>query len=234
MATKITLSSKDPQMKTAAKDRAPGSTPDHLRRRMSQLYADYFSDVGEAVYAKAMAEIKSSLETVLRDGVKELKSKVKDELGRQGYEAAIKHVRPWLDELINDLKGQGFSSGEWAKELNSLATDFSVEADGIGEEGSEELLGVEPPAEEEETVQEVAKEETEPVTESELEKILNQGAQPAEEAAPAEEQKVAAKTLGDMKREFQQRRRQQSVVGGAGTDEVISSANTLIDILEGK
>lgn len=239
MATKITISSKEIQTKTAAVDRAPGSTPDHLRRRMSQLYADFFSEVGEGVYSKAMSEVKTALEAALTEGIKNLKSKIKEELGRQGYEAAIKHIRPWLDALITDIRAEGFSSDEWAQQLNSLASQFSVETDELpeGAEG-DELLGVEPPAEEEPaapdgTVKEVEKEETEPVTQSELEKILDQGAKGAEEAPVAEEvPKAAARTLGELKREFAEKRQQRKVEGS--TEEIVSQSNALIELLEGK
>jgi len=238
MATRITISSKENQMKTAAVDRTPGSTPDHVRRRMSQLYADFFSDVGEAVYAKAMAEMKTTLETVLNEGIKDLRSKIKDELGRQGFEAAIKHVRPWLDALVTDIRSEGFSSDDWAKQLDSMASQFSVEADEVPqpEGGDEELEGVKPPEQEapaaEETVEEVKEEETEPVSESELQKILDQGAgAPPKEEPAAEVPKAAARTLGDLKREFAQRRRQHKVEGA--TEEIVSQSNALIDLLEG-
>lgn len=262
MATKITISSKENQMKTAAADREPGSTPDYLRRRMSQLYADFFSELGEGMYADALAQSKAAVEQVMREGIKNLKERIKDELGRQGYEAAIKHVRPWLEALIDDIRTKGFSTtagtrvttaapdDSWGDMLDSLASEFSVDTpEPVESKEGEELVGVEPPADEPESeipkppaelkqdtakeepaaaeeAKEVAKEETEPVDESELEKILNQGAKPA-----AEQPKAAARTLGDLKRDFTKRRQQRKVEGS--TDEIISQSNALIDLLEG-
>jgi hypothetical protein len=201
-------------------DRRGGSMPDELKRRMSDLLAEEFSKVGESLYDKSMADITEVIKTNFNAGLSELAKVITKKLGEIGYKESIRHVRPWLESLIADMRVKGMPSLSSA--LDNISSEFSVKyqeggGEQVPEESAESLLEVEVPEVKPEEVEEVAAPAAEGTesTADELTSILEgKGAQPA--AAPEEvKQKAAASTLGEVRRRLQTTRRARKVAASS-------------------
>lgn len=216
MARTIKVTSKEAvnKMVTAKlDDRRPGTTPDALRRRMSDLLAEEFSRVGEDLYDKAMASVTENVQKIFDTGVQELGSVIKQKLGELGYKESIRHVRPWLEGIISDLQTKGMPG--LASSLGNITSEFSVKYQEGGEkpaetapEGGEEeaLLEVEAPTPEPKA------EDVEEVSADDLTAIL-EGKEPAPAAGGegGEKQESAASTFGDVRRRLRNMRKQRRV-----------------------
>jgi len=218
--------------RTSNRDHKGGTVPDALKRRMSDLLAGEFSEVGSEIYEKAMAQISESTKEVFDQGVQELSEKIKTKLGELGYNESLKHIRPWLESLITDLRTKGMP--DLVNALDGITSEFSVKyqddkksapAQDTAEE-SEDLLEVAVPTPEPEKVEEVA-------TKEDLAKVLNgEDVAPAAEA-PEEKQKAAA-SFGDVKRRLQTTRKHRRIEAEVpeSREAILKSAAAHLKVLE--
>jgi len=206
------------KMVTAKKeDRRPGAIPEHLRSRMSDLLASYFSQVGEELYDRVMAEVTDSVQKTFATGVKELGDLVKTKLGELGFKESVRHVQPWLQSIVTDVSNEGVPA--LTSSLNNIASQFSVDysagGDTVSEEEGEELLEVEAPKPTEPAAEEAPAEED--ATKEDLTAIL-EGKEPAP-AGGEEQQEAAASTVGDVKRRLRKMRSERRVEAAGETRE---------------
>ncbi len=214
-------------IRTAARrstDRRPGSTNEALRRRMSDLLADEFSKVGEKLYDESVAAIEEDVQRIFREGVSKLGAQIKKKLGELGYDESVKHFRPWLEGIVNDVRTSGMQ--EVIRSLDGIASEFSVQYS----DGGDDLLEVSP--EEPAPTAEPADIEIPEVSEEEVEALLAGEEVPS--AAPETEEKpeATASTLGALKRKFRGQHKQRKIVAKQTKEELLSSAQASLERLK--
>ena len=220
--------------KSGNRDHKAGTVPDSLKRRMSDLLAGEFSEVGEEVYDKAMAQVSESVKTIFDQGTQELGEKIKKKLGDLGYQESIKHIRPWLESLISDMRTKGMPN--LVNALDGITSEFSVKYQEGGKnktapaatdtEETEDILEVKAPTPEPAKVEEVS--------EQDLTAIL-EGKQPAPAAAAEEvKQEAAASTFANVKRRLRTLRKQRLIAAEVpeGRDDILKSAAVHLKVLE--
>lgn len=149
---------KEDKEKGKKDDRQPGSISKELRRRMSDPLADIFSEKGQELYDKGVSAIQNELKKIFDEGIADLSAVIKKKLGEYGYDESVDHFRPWMSDIIRDVKdtGMGEVTGALEDMLSQMSTDYAE--DDVGE-GEAALLGTEAPEVPEGDVEEIVKEE---------------------------------------------------------------------------
>ena len=168
--------------KKAQEDQSPGKVSNTLRRRMGDPLADIFDEFGPDIYNEAVLALKDVILEKFRSGFDQLETTVKEELGKRGIEESQQHIRPWSNEIVENINHFGLDEVAGALEdyVGSLSAEYS-QTD--GEDGEEifELESDEVEEIEEEDVEEPADEDIEDV-EFDLEEIPEEEEDTEEEA----------------------------------------------------
>ena len=156
--TPVTAGRKKKEEKDKKDDHQPGSISKELRRRMSDPLADIFSEKGIELYEKGVSAIQDELKKIFDEGISDLSAVIKKKLGEYGYDESVDHFRPWMSDIIRDVKDRGMGEVTGALEdmLSQMSTDY---AEDEVADGGVDLLGSEAPEVPEGDVEEIVQEE---------------------------------------------------------------------------
>jgi hypothetical protein len=197
--------------------RAPGRLRKDLEAKLPSFAERFFEEAGEELYCQLLCELNDTVERVLPQQVSDMISKLKVEHGNSGYKSVRRHIRQWLEDLILDLRDEGMD--EVIEKMNKLSVDVANREPLAPMEAEDKLLEVKRPTPVAEDLGDVVPD----APEGEVEEILK--------GEEEEEQRAAARTIGDVKREFQVKRNRRYVLASESKARILESAAESLRVL---
>jgi len=106
-------------------EKQPGEVHPQLRKRMGVALADLFDEHGPQIYSSIVSSLKKIAVKAFSDGIDDLEAAVESELGNRGLEESKKHIRDWMESIVEDVLYYGIN--ELALALGNMANDLVAE-----------------------------------------------------------------------------------------------------------